>query len=214
VSVVIVAFDGVLAHTLDVRTDAIIEAASDRRLWADPPPAPSHIAARDEGAAAVMDRAHVRELMPGRTLYEVLRLALPTADETALDLLTMRAQQLVSARLVHGIEVSSDVRALVDRATAVGTRVVLRSDSVRRDVEAVLALTGLDVAFTFLRCADDPAANGRGESAIGASYEAIARRLDARGIGVADRVAWESGAFAASIARPHVGDARVHHERA
>ncbi len=213
-SVVIVAFDGVLAHTLDLRTDAIMAAVSDPRWQADMAPAPAHVAGQDERVATVMDRAQLRALMPGRTLHEVLRLTLPAADETALDLFTMRAQQLVSARFAQGLVVASDVRALVDRATVAGTRVVLRSDSVRRDVEAVLALTALDVAFTFLRCADDPTGNGRGASAIVACYEAIARRLDARGGTVADRVAWESGAFPASVARSHVRDVQVHDERA
>lgn len=204
------AFDGVLASTLDTRTDAIIEAASDRRVLVDVPLGPSHVPAPDEASAADMDRARVRALMPGRTLHEVLRLILPTADETALDLFTVRAQQLVSARLAHGLAISSAIRSRIDRATAAGTRVVLRSDSARRDVEPVLALTGLDVVFTFLRCADDPTRHGRGETAIVASYEVIARRLDARGIAVADRTAWESGALAASAARAHVRDIQVH----
>jgi beta-phosphoglucomutase-like phosphatase (HAD superfamily) len=199
VSVVIVAFDGVLASTLDARTDAIMEAAGDRRAGA-------HAAAPDP----VPDRTSVRALIPGRTLHEVLRLILPAADELALDLFTMRAQQLVHARLAHGLVISSGIRALIDRARAAGTPVVLRSDSSRRDVEPVLALTALEVAFTFLRCADDPAGNVRGAPAIVSSYADIARRLDARGSAVSDRVAWESGAFAASAAHPYVGRVHVH----
>jgi hypothetical protein len=192
VRVLIVAFDGVLAHTLDTRTDAIMEAISDRRVW-------------DAAMPAAVDRAQVRTLMPGRTLHEVLRLIAPTADDVTLDLCTMRAQQLVSARLAHGMAISADVCASVDRERVAGTRVVLRSDSARRDVESVLALTTLDAAFTLLRCADDPPGDRRGEPAIVASYATLARRLDARGMVVADRVAWESGAFAASAAGPHVG---------
>lgn len=209
-NVVIVAFDGVLARTLEARTDAIMEATSDHRLLADVSPDLSHVAANDEGLAVVMDRAQVRALLPGRTLNEVLRLTLPTTDETGLDLLTIRAQQLVSSRLAHGLAIAPDVYTMVDRAAAAGTLVVLRSDSVRRDVESALALAAIDIAFTFLRCADDPTGHGRGESTIVASYAAIAQRLDARGIPVAARTAWESGASAALAARPHVGHVLVH----
>lgn len=198
-SVLIVAFDGVLASTLDARTDAIMEATGERRVGTQAA-APDH----------VPDRPSVRALIPGRTLREVMRLILPAADELALDLFTMRAQQLVHARLAHGLVMSSGIRELIDRARAAGTSVVLRSDSARRDVEPVLALTALELAFTFLRCADDPAGNMRGAPAIVGSYADIARRLDARGIAVSDRVAWESGAFAASAAQPHVDRVHVH----
>ncbi len=183
----IIAFDGLLAETLGVRTDAVLEAL--------------------RGEHIEPERALVAAALPGRTLHEEIRRVSASTDETLLDLLTLRAQALLSARIAQGIAIAPNAQAFLARTRAAGTRLVLRSDSARRDVERVLALGDLESTFAFVRCADDLSAVSGGSS-LERSYIAITRRLDALG-GGGDRAALECSAPAAETARRYVGSVRV-----
>ena len=79
-----------------------------------------------------------------------------------------------------------------------GTSLVLRSDSLRRDVERVLQLTDLELAFAFVRCPDD-LPKARGVSSLEGSYAAIIKRLDS--LGVEDRSAIECTTRVVDVAR-------------
>ena len=186
-NVLVVAFDGLIADTIGLRADAIIESLHTHDLSAD--------------------AAEVRAMLPGRTVSEVLRELAPTSDETTLDLLALHAGRGCSSRCAQGVVVAHDLSTFLQRAQMAGTSVIVRSDSPRNDVERILALSGHLLAFRMVRCADDPP-SVRGASSVARSYTAILRRLDAPG-GGADRAALEVSVHATAVASRFLGRASV-----
>ena len=182
--VVVLAFDGLIADTLGARGEALQHAL------------------KAEGLNVEAER--VRSVLPGRTLHEAAAAIVGDADQTLLDLVALRAQQDVSLRLARGVSLAMNSRAFVDAQRTAGTGLVLRSDSLRRDVERILQLTDLELAFTFVRCPDD-LPRARGVSTLEGSYLAISKRLDS--LGVLDRRAIECTLGAADVARRLVGRA-------
>lgn len=184
-SAIVIAFDGVLADTLAIRTQAI-EAIASR-----------------EGVSIAVDRA--AEVVPGNSLFEAISALVSPSDQSLVDLLTIGAQQLISRRLAQGIDLAEGARAWIDRQRAANSRVVLRADSIRRDVDRVLQLTELEHAFAFTRCADDlPRLTGK--SSLESAYAAISIRLDGLRISTG-RSAVEVTESGAAVARTVLGTA-------
>ena len=181
---VVLAFDGLIADTLDARTESLQYALS------------------AEGIG--IESGLLRSVLPGRTFLEAVTAVLGDTDPTVTDLAALRAQKDASLRFAHGVSLAPNAHAYVDAQRASGVRLVLRADSLRPDVERVLLLTGLEDAFTFVRCPGD-LPRGRGVSTLEASYAAISKRLDA--LRVESRSAIECTSEVADVARRLIGRA-------
>ena len=181
---IVVAFDGLIAETLELRSEALAEACL-----------AEHVPQRD---------AEIRHALPGRTLREAVWQLLGDEDATRDDLIAIRAQHDVSRRLAHGVLLAPHALTFLRAHQAAGDRLVLRADSVRRDVSAVLGITQLESVFTLVRCTDD-APRVAGRASIEGSYAAIRTRLGSLGPS-RDRVALEYGAYAADVAREFLGE--------
>ncbi len=169
--VTILAFDGIVADTLPQRATVLAHAMAIE--WA---PLGVHVHVDD-----------LLPLLPGRTFGECVTEAvrqLPALqqvrvrhDATAHDLIAMRAQRDWGAAVAHGVPLRDGVLHRLHAEVARGVRLVLRSDSQRREVEPVLRLAGLEDSVLFLRCADDLPRTA-GLTTLQGSYEAIDVRLD------------------------------------
>lgn len=154
---IIIAFDGLVIESIAVRADAL------------------H--AELEAHGYVVTRSDVAARLPGRTVAETIRRIVPAIDESLLDRVVIRTQQIVSARMSHGIALAPTARHVIEREYARGTRIVLRCDSLRRDVEGLLTLSGLEQSCAFVRCADDTP-RAPGIAMLAGAYHAILRRLE------------------------------------
>ena len=168
----VVAFDGLLFDTLPLRSAAIADA-----LYV-------------EGIAVPIET--VREVVASRTIAETVRACAMFAagaahytkwagtflDETAIELATLRAERAVADVTSRGATLNMAVRTRLQRAAAV-TRIVVRADSIRRDVEPLLVMAELDSIISFVRCADDgiPRAPRTSVSVVEQGYTDIARRM-------------------------------------
>lgn len=173
--VVIVAFDGIIADTLPPRAQALADA----------------IAAECTGLDITVHAgdlpALLLPLLPGRTLSEcvaaavnalpVLQHARLRDDLTLHDLIALRAQNAWATAVAHGIPLREGVAARMAGMVSQGVRIVMRSDSQRREVEPLLRLANLEDSTLFLRCADD-LPRRVGVTSLQASFEAIDARLD------------------------------------
>ncbi|MEO7362473.1 MAG: hypothetical protein ABI120_19240 [Gemmatimonadaceae bacterium] len=168
----VVAFDGLLFDTLPLRSAAIAAALS------------------AEGYGITDDM--VRDVVASRSIAEAVRACAlisigasqhnPSTgaglDETALDLATLRAERAAGEVTSRGAVLNVSMRHRLQRAATV-TRIVVRADSLRRDVEPLLAMAELDSIVSFVRCADDgdrATAHGIG-SMVEKSYADITRRM-------------------------------------
>lgn len=182
----IVAFDGLLFDTLEHRANAIVDAL------------------KHEGFRATADQ--VQALLPSRSIGEAVR-AVVTAefggartlshnfDETSIDLAVLRAERTLSTWASSGATLNVKLAERIRRAASV-TRMVVRADSRRRDVDELLRLTELDSLLAMTRCSDDAAPAHRSEAhttTLERSYAQIVTRMAANrnllggpaGIGVA-----------------------------
>lgn len=182
--VTIVAFDGIIADSLPPRAKALAEAISHE--WA---PLGIEVPSSD-----------LLPLLPGRTFEECVAVAiqqLPALqrepvrqDFTWHELVAMRAQREWANAAAHGVPLLDGVLGRLETLVARGVRLVLRSDSHRREVEPLLRLAGLEDIMLFVRCADDLPRTA-GVSSLQASYEAIDARLERLRIPCAQRDAVE-----------------------
>lgn len=168
----VVAFDGVLFDTLPQRSAAIVDAFS------------------AEGFAVGNELVH--PVVAARTTAEAVRACARilvaqsrdiALDETTIDLVTLRAERTVSELTSRGAVLNVAMRERLRRA-AIVTRIVVRADSRRRDVEPLLAMSELDSIISFVRCGDDgdrPTSHAFGSmvntSMVDKSYADIARRM-------------------------------------
>ena len=195
--VTIVAFDGIVANTLPLRTTALADAIAFECV-----------------TLGLSVHAHdlfplLLPLLPGRTFNETMAVAvagLPALqheqirdDLTLHDLIALRAQRAWSAMVAHGVPLHDGVLSRLQAHVGRGLRIVLRSDSQRREVEPLLRLAGLEDSMLFLRCADD-LPRLAGVSALRASYDAIDARLDRHRLPHAQRIAVEVSAEIATFA--------------
>ena len=198
-SAVVVAFDGVVADTLGLRASALNEALMAIAEHLDPD-AVGHTAGAGSQAIA------------GRTFAEAARLLLASAPssltsqasarETLVDLVALDAARRYTAALSGGTSLLPGAVEMLNEL-ALSSRVVARADSARRDVDAILALSGLDATFAFVRCSDDtPRLTG---ASVESAWAAIDRRLLAGEVAVENRTALEVAEIALDAARPFVG---------
>ncbi|WP_411278476.1 hypothetical protein [Gemmatimonas sp.] len=195
--VTIIAFDGIVADTIPLRATALAESIR----W---------------GCASLDIEVHAHDILPvlhawlpGLTFNEAMSVAieqLPALrherirnDVTLHDLIAMRAQRAWSAVAAHGVALRDGVLSRLETAVARGLRMVLRSDSQRREVEPVLRLAGLEDCMLFLRCADD-LPRLAAVPTLQASYDAIDARLDRLRIPRTQRDAVEVSHEAATLA--------------
>ena len=151
----IVAADGLVFDTLALRTDALCAAMSRESL--------------------TVVRWDVRNELPGRRLRDVIYRVAPDADETTGDLVALMAQRAISERMSDGIALQPQFLAFRKRCDAKGERIVLRADSIRRDVERLVRFSELNHLFSAIWCADD--AMVPAHSMISAAYEQLSARL-------------------------------------
>lgn len=162
----VVAFDGVLFDTLPLRASAIADALA--------------------AEGVMIDNSAVASLVAARSIAETIRECLSNGvssntaiDETTLDLAVLRAERTAADLSSRGAVLNVAVRDKLRRAASV-TRIVIRADSRRRDVEPLLALAELDAIVSFVRCSDDAATSSpqsTGHSSLERSYAHIARRM-------------------------------------
>ena len=186
----IVAFDGVLADTLPLRAHALADAC----------------------AAEFNPRTHDEALavIAGRTMLEASLALFPAeaaSDPTLPELIALRAQRGFRHLVQHGVPLDADAVRGIQEASAHGTRVVVRADSERRDVEPLLAMASLEHHVSLLRCSDD-APRGPGASVV-RSWQAIEARLTTMHQPLAERTAWEATETLRDLARPFVGLAHM-----
>ena len=198
VRAVVVAFDDVLAHTHAARTEAIVQAAARHQVQLDP--------------------ARVAPLVTGFATAEVLVVLLDDdpavqRDPTLVALLTLAGARAATQAMSHGggARVHLDAMA-VARCTQYagnGARIMVRSDSTRRDVDAVLQLAALDTLPLVTCCADDRLDGVPGERVALRAWRTMDRRLTALGIAPAQRLAIEATPSLAAIASAYVGATEV-----
>lgn len=181
-TLLILAFDGPLLETLELRAASILDAL--REFAVDVVP------------------SDVRALLPGRTLDEVIERCAPQSDDTMRDLMHLHATRLVSRRMAMGVASAPHAIDSVKALHATGTQLVVRADSTRADAEHLLGMAGLESVVRFLHCADDvPFRNDA--SALERSYAAIMTRLPR--LGTVDQCsALECDERAAVVARRFV----------
>ena len=132
----VIAFDGILFDTLDFRASAVVEALS--------------------AEGVVTSKQHVLSILPSHSLAEAVRAAAANshADQTTLDLAALRAERAIGELGSRGAVLNVTMRDRLRRAAAV-TRIVVRADSRRLEVEELLRLAELDSVVSLLRCSDD-----------------------------------------------------------
>ena len=114
---VVLAFDGLIVDTLNARAESLLLALSDERIDVAP--------------------ERVREVLPGRTFEEAVDALVGDSDPTVAELVALRAQREVSMRLARGVSLAMHAHAFVEAQRAMGAKLVLRTDSLRRDVESL-----------------------------------------------------------------------------
>lgn len=162
---VAVAFDGLIADTLQLRTNAVVE-----------------------GIAAVgfaVDISTVRDTIAGRTVAECVRLACAVAgndlDETSVDIATLRATRLNAMFMREPMHLVDDVIPWLQGA-AISSRLIIRADSERAHVESVLEASGLSDVVSLLLCSDDIATAGTEVPMFVRAWRVIGQRTAAQKI--------------------------------
>ncbi len=111
---------------------------------------------REEGV--VVSEAEYRTACAGRSTTEAVRAIVAlrslTMDETAIDLLILRVGRVYAAHLSKGVTLVDGAREMVKRLAA-RARLGIVTRANRRDVDFVIALAGLDHAFTCIIAAED-----------------------------------------------------------
>ena len=203
--VTIVAFDGIMADSLRPRAAALADAMIVEYA----------LHGLDLQRHDLLEQ--LSALLPGRTFGEAVvaveqLVALqPNGlryDVTAHDLITLRAQRSWAEAVAHGVPLCDGVIEHVQREAARGQRMVVRSDSQRREVEPLLRLAGLEDIMMFVRCSDD-VPHAIGGPTLRASYEAIDGRLERQRIRRAERDAVEVNSGTAAFALGFVGTSRT-----
>ncbi len=198
--VIILAFDGILADTVTLRARALAMAAVEFGVRTES-------AKRNESFIQKL----VRQL-PGRSLVHCARAIVGDAaddDPTLVELVALHAQRAISQRMRQGVDLAPLAHAWLEQHVLRGVRVVLRTDSIRADVDQPLRMFDLYSLFGFVQCADDPVAATVRSTVRGSlkrSYASITNRLDGHN-GTHERIAFEFGDYATSIASPFVSRA-------
>ena len=193
--VVLFELEGVLADTAVARRDALARSFIDEGLVV-----PQELLARAVAGKGVRSAT-----------VTVLAELQVTRDDTATDLIALRADRYFSERLGKGISLARGARELVVALEGRATLgIVTRAR--RRDAELTLDLAELEGSFASVTTADD--VSEQKPSPMG--YRAALARLARRGLATADTVALEDGsegiraAHAAGVRCIAVGDVPAH----
>lgn len=174
----IVAFDGALADTASIRIAAILKACEDENITPDP---------------LVLRRA-----IAGNTIAEAVEILLASNDDpVARELVSRRAERHCATSMSRGVSINPQILDLIRLHAGNGSRVVIRADSSRSQVESQLALAGIEHMVSMLFCGDDPAIGSfaAASNAFDRNWEQIRHRLDRHGIQSANWTVVESGSI-------------------
>jgi beta-phosphoglucomutase-like phosphatase (HAD superfamily) len=138
---VLLEFDGVLAETADARRDALVRALAEEGLS----PSPSEAAALDPYA------------VPTDVARALARARGTAADETAVELVTLRARRHFGEWATRGLTLAPGAAPLV-RQLAARARLAVVSASARGAVELILELSDLEGLVAVTASAEDGAA--------------------------------------------------------
>lgn len=193
----VIAFDGVLFDTLGARARAVCDA-----LGHDVDELSMTTLCATVAGQSISEAVRALAAQNGTSVRNT-----GTIDETALDIACLRAELGFANVAVNGFALNMQARTLLQRAAAT-TRIVIRADSKRRQVDNLLELAELTTVAAFVRCSDDysPVRHlDATATTIGQSYYRIAGRLahqfgllgESAGIGIA----LEASAAAQGVAR-------------
>jgi HAD superfamily hydrolase (TIGR01509 family) len=174
VDAVLVEFDGVLADTRSARRAALFDALEEDGVTL------SESEYRDR-CSAMPVRAAVRAAYDARCRV---------ADDTAIELAAVRAEQRFSVAVKSGLSLTAGARAFVEAAQA-QTRLGIVSRAARSDIEATLSLAQLEHAFEFIIADDDAFAPKPSPAAYQGAVERLKRR---RAVNARNVIALEDGA--------------------
>lgn len=138
VDVVLMELEGVLAETQPLRRDALVRSLAE-----------DGVVISDAEYDAVCAGFPVRQ----GALTAVAVRSMPR-DETAIDLITHRAERYFADSAAQGLSLVPGARAFVEDSAAVA-RLGIVTRANRREVELLLGMAGLDTAFEVVITADD-----------------------------------------------------------
>ena len=167
-------FEGVIADTHNARRSALLDVLDEDgvSITSDE---------YDERCAGLPVRAAVRAAFSLRDI---------AADETHVDLGTVRAERRFSALVEGGVSLMLGARAVIESMHG-QTRLGIVSRATRRDIELTLSMAQLDSAFEFIVCDDDPVPPKPSAEPYRVALERLARR---RAVEAKFVVALEDGA--------------------
>lgn len=195
VPVLLVEFEGVVADTLAMRSDALSEA-----LAAD------GIALNDQ----------LLHLARGRSTEEAVRRIREAVgapdDATATELGKLRAERAFAARAGKGLSLAPGAKGALEKLGA-ATRLAMVTRASRREVEFVLALAGLEGLFRPVIALEDVTPAKPDRAPYLAAMTKVAQLFPGqtlRGLAVEDTVEGAHGARAAGLSVALIGDLPAH----
>ena len=193
---VLLELEGVLADTAAARRAALRAALE-------------AVAGRPFDDAAL---AHGDGLAPRAAAAAVARAHAPDLDDTALDLVALRAERGFAAASARGLSLAPGAREFVERLAA-SARVGVVTRAARRDAEHVLGLAELEYAVELLVTADDRVEPKPDPAPYELALARLARRRPVsreRVLALEDGAAGIAAATAAGLAVVAVGDVPAH----
>jgi beta-phosphoglucomutase-like phosphatase (HAD superfamily) len=173
IQAVLFELEGVLADTREARRTALLDALEeDGVVLSD--------TEYDEWCTALPVRSAVRAALALRDV---------AADETSIDLATVRAERHFSRSAEAGLSLNVGARSLIESMQG-QTRLGIVSRASRRDIETTLSMAQLDYAFEFALSGDDAHVPKPSAEPYRAALERLARR---RAVPVTTVVALEDG---------------------
>lgn len=194
---VFIEFEGVLADTAVARRDALAYVLSEDGLQ--------------------LSDDDYRDACAGRPIGDAVRAAIArcgvTLDETALELLALRAERAFSSYLGKGIMLVDGAREAIERlASRVRLGIVTRAG--RRDVEFVLNLARMEDFFSCVVGVEDAFPPKPDAAAYHAAMRRLARRRpigdDGVVVALEDSLDGIHGAMSAGLRTVAVGDLPAH----
>ena len=167
-------FEGVLADTHEARRTALLDALEeDGVVLSD--------AEYEDRCAALPVRSAVQAAFALRQV---------TADDTSIDLATVRAERSFARVVESGLTLALGARALIESMQG-HIRLGIVSHAARDDIETTLRMAQLDYAFEFVISGDDPHLPKPSADPYRAACDRFARR---RAVATNTVVAIEDGA--------------------
>jgi HAD superfamily hydrolase (TIGR01509 family) len=195
VPVLLVEFEGVVADTLAMRSDALTEALA---------------------ADGITLTDQLLRLARGRTTEDAVRRIRDAVgapdDATATELGKLRAERAFAARAGKGLSLTPGAKGALEKLGA-ATRLAMVTRASRREVEFVLALGGLDGLFRPIVTLEDVTPAKPDCAPYLAAMTKVGQLFPGqtlRGLAVEDTVEGALGARAAGLAVVLIGDVPAH----